>query len=142
MKTYVPKKEEMQKKWYLVDAKGKILGRTASKIASLLLGKNNPLFTPHLDSGDYVIVVNAEKVVLSGKKEETKSYYWHTHYPAGLRSVVFSKWMKENPEDVLQNAVKGMLPHNRLGRKLLSKLYVYQGEKHPHQAQKPEKLEI
>jgi large subunit ribosomal protein L13 len=142
MKTYTPRKEELQKKWYLVDVQGKILGRAATKIARLLLGKDNPLFTPHLDSGDYVIVINADKVVLSGKKENIKTYHWNTLYPGGLRSIVFSKWIKENPEELFRFAVKGMLPHNRLGRKILSKLHVYSGEKHPHPAQKPEKVEI
>ncbi len=142
MKTYTPKMSEVKKRWFVVDAKNKILGRLATKVATILLGKNKPLFTPHLDVGDYVIVINADRVILSGKKQNTKTYYRYTGYPGGLKSVTFSKYLKEKPEELLIHAVKGMLPQNRLGRKMLSKLFVYKGDKHPHQAQKPEALKI
>ncbi len=142
MKTYVPKIDEVSKKWYLVDARGKVLGRLATQIAKTLRGKNKPQFTPHLDVGDFVVVINAEKVVLTGKKEKTKTYYHHTGYPGGLRAVSFSDYIKTKPEELFTQAVKGMLPHNRLGRKILSKLFVYRGEKHPHQAQKPEPINL
>lgn len=142
MKTYIPKTCEVKKRWFLVDAKNKILGRLATKVATILMGKNKPLFTPHLDVGDYVIVINADKVVLSGKKQKTKVYYRYSGYPGGLKPVTFSKYLKENPEKLFVHAVKGMLPHNRLGRKMLSKLFVYGGDKHPHQAQEPEVLRI
>lgn len=140
MKTYTPKISEAKKKWFVVDAKNKILGRLASKVATILLGKKTPLFTPHLDMGDYVIVINADRVILSGKKQKNKTYYRHSMYPGGLKAVTFSKYLKEKPEELFIHAVKGMLPHNRLGRKMLSKLFVYKGDKHPHQAQKPEVL--
>ncbi len=141
MKTYVPKISEHQKKWYLYDASDQILGRLASEIAKKLRGKDNPLFTPHLDMGHYVIVVNAEKVKLSGQKSSTKAYYHHTGYPGGLRKISFEKMIKEKPDRVIAHAVKGMLPHNRLGRKLLKKLHVYRGREHPHQAQEPERVQ-
>jgi large subunit ribosomal protein L13 len=142
MKTYIPKMSEVKKRWFVVDAKNKILGRLVTKVAKTLIGKDKPLFTPHLDLGDYVIVVNADKVILSGKKQNTKIYYRYSGYPGGLKSVTFSKYLKEKPEELFIHAVKGMLPHNRLGRKMLSKLFVYRGDKHPHQAQKPEALKI
>jgi len=140
MKTYTPKMSEVKKRWLVVDAKNKILGRLATKVATILMGKNKPLFTPHLDVGDYVIVINADKVILSGKKQKTKMYYRYSGYPGGLKSVTFSNYLKEKPEELFIHAVKGMLPHNRLGRKMLSKLFVYRGDKHPHQAQEPEIL--
>lgn len=142
MKTYTPKMSEVKKRWFVVDAKNKILGRLATEVATILMGKNKPLFTPHLDAGDYVIVINADKVILSGKKEKTKNYYRYSGYPGGLKSVTFSKYLKEKPEELFIHSVKGMLPKNRLGRKMLSKLFVYRGDKHPHQAQKPEVLKI
>ena len=142
MKTYTPKMSEVKKRWFVVDAKNKILGRLATKVATVLLGKNKPLFTPHLDVGDYVIVINADRVILSGKKQNIKTYYRYTGYPGGLKSVTFSKYLKEKPEELFIHAIKEMLPHNRLGRKMLSKLFVYKGDKHPHQAQKPEALKI
>jgi len=142
MKTYIPKMSEVKKRWFVVDAKNKILGRLATEVATILMGKNKPLFTPHLDAGDYVIVINADKVILSGKKEKTKNYYRYSGYPGGLKSVTFSKYLKEKPEELFIHSVKGMLPKNRLGRKMLSKLFVYRGDKHPHQAQKPEVLKI
>ena len=142
MKTCTPKMSEVKKGWFVIDARNKILGRLATKVATILMGKNKPLFTPHLDVGDYVIVVNAQKVILSGKKQNTKTYYRYSGYPGGLKSVTFSKYLQEKPEELFIHAVKGMLPHNRLGRKMLSKLFVYRSDKHPHQAQKPEVLKI
>lgn len=140
MRTYTPSIPEIERKWFVIDAEKKILGRLATKVANLLMGKGKPSFTPHLDVGDYVIVINANKVVLSGKKENTKTYYRYSGYPGGLKSVVFSKYLKEKPEELFTKAVWGMLPKNKLGRKMLSKLFVYRGDKHPHQAQKPELL--
>ncbi len=142
MKTYIPKLSELNKKWYVVDVEGKILGRQAGKIATILMGKNKPVYTPHLDAGDYVIVVNADKIMMSGKKPEQKLYYRHTGYPGGLRSRTFKQMLGTRPEQLFRDTVKGMLPKNRLGRKLLKKLFVYRGDKHPHQAQKPEALEL
>ncbi|EQB63436.1 MAG: 50S ribosomal protein L13 [candidate division Zixibacteria bacterium RBG-1] len=142
MRTYIPKREEVQRKWYIVDAQGKILGRMASQIASILRGKTKPTFTPHLNLGDQVIVINADKVVLSGKKAGQKTYYTHSFYPGGLKAKVFSQVIKEKPESVFRWAVGGMLPKGRLGRKMLDGLHVYRGEKHPHKAQKPEVKEF
>jgi large subunit ribosomal protein L13 len=142
MKTYTPKISEIERRWFVIDAKNKILGRLASRVAGLLMGKGKPQFTPHLDTGDYVIITNADKVILSGKKQDTKTYYRYSGYPGGLKSVVFSKYLKDKPEELLTRAVWGMLPKNRLGRKMLSKLFVYRGEKHPHQAQNPEPLKL
>jgi large subunit ribosomal protein L13 len=142
MKTYTPKQKEIEKRWWVVDVKGKILGRCATQIAGLLMGKGKPLFTPHLDTGDYVVVLNCDKVMLSGKKENTKTYYRYSGYPGGLKSVVFSDYLKKKPEELFIHAVKGMLPKNKLGRKMLSKLFVYRGDKHPHMAQKPEALKL
>jgi large subunit ribosomal protein L13 len=142
MKTYTPKINEIEKKWYLVDAQDKVLGRTASRVAQILLGKGKPQFTPHLDQGDYVVVVNCDKVTLSGKKAGLKTYFHYTGYPGGLKKEVFSKKIKEKPEEIFVQAVKGMLPHNKLGRKILSKLFVYREDKHPHQAQKPELVKL
>lgn len=141
-KTLVPKQDRLKQKWYLIDAEGKILGRLATRVATIIRGKDNPLFTPHLDMGAYVVVVNAGKVALSGKKNENKEYIWYTGYPGGLRRTTVSKMLVKHPERVIQNAVKGMLPHNRLGRRLNLKLFVYTGKDHPHASQKPEKIEI
>jgi large subunit ribosomal protein L13 len=140
MKTYTPSISEIERKWFIIDAENKILGRVATKVAGLLMGKGKPHFTPHLDVGDFVIVLNADKVTLSGKKQNTKTYYRYSGYPGGLKAVVFSKYLKEKPEQLFRDAVWGMLPKNRLGRKMLSKLFVYKGDHHPHQAQKPESL--
>lgn len=142
MKTYTPSLAEIERKWFIIDAQNKILGRVASKVASLLMGKGKPLFTPHLDVGDHVIIINADKVILSGKKQNTKTYYHYSGYPGGLKSVVFSKYLKEKPEQLFRDAVWGMLPKNRLGRKMLTKLFVYRGDQHPHLAQKPEPLKF
>ncbi len=140
MKTYTPKVSEIERKWYVVDANRRILGRLATKVAGILMGKGKPQFTPHLDVGDFVVVVNADKASLSGRKEGTKTYYRYSGYPGGLKSTTFSKYVKEKPEELFRHAVWGMLPKNKLGRKMLSKLFVYRGDQHPHQAQKPEPL--
>lgn len=142
MKTYTPSIAEIERKWYVIDVKNKILGRVATKVATLLMGKGKPHFTPHLDVGDFVIVLNADKVILSGKKQNIKTYYHYSGYPGGLKSVVFSKYLKERPEQLFRDAVWGMLPKNRLGRKMFSKLFVYRGDQHPHHAQKPEPLKV
>jgi large subunit ribosomal protein L13 len=141
-KTFVPTQERDKQKWYLIDADGKVLGRLASRIATLIRGKDNPLFTPHLDMGAYVIVINAEKVTLTGKKWNMKRYYSYTGYPGGLKEISVMHLLEKHPERIIEKAVKGMLPHNRLGRRLNKKLFVYAGDKHPHQAQKPELLEL
>ncbi len=140
--TYFAKHSDIQIKWWVVDANGAILGRLASMIASRLRGKHNPLFTPHIDSGDHVIVINAEKIALTGKKLEKKQYYRHSGYIGGLKSITARKLLEKKPEDLVRFAVKGMLPKNRLGRSLFKKLKVYSGTKHPHEAQEPEVLEV
>ena len=139
-KSYMAK--EVEKKWYVVDASGKVLGRLANKIAVVLMGKHKPTYTPHVDTGDYVIVVNADKVVLTGKKLDQKKYYRHSGYPGGLKELTARQMFEKHPEKVVYLAVKRMLPKNKLGRKMLKKLKVYVGPEHPHQAQKPEPLEF
>lgn len=140
MKTVVPKPTLEDQKWYLVDAEGKVLGRLASQIAHVLRGKHKPQFSPHLDGGDHVIVVNVEKIRITGRKLQSKQYEWYTGYPGGLRSRSVRQVFHDHPERVLHDAVEGMLPRNRLGRKLIRKLKIYTGAAHPHQAQKPESL--
>jgi len=142
MKTFVPRPSEHKRKWYLVNANGKVLGRLATEIARRIRGKDSPLFTPYFDMGASVVVVNAEKVRITGKKSKLKQYYHHTGYPGGLRSVNFEKLIATHPERVIQKAVKGMLPKNRLGRQLNRRLFVYAGPDHPHQSQQPEALNI
>lgn len=142
MKSYMAKTNEIDRKWYLIDAEGKVLGRLASEIATILSGKNKPIYTPHVDTGDFVIVINADKVKLTGKKLENKEYIYHTGYPGGLKRVSYEVMMKEKPEKVIELAVKGMLPKNRLGRKMFKKLKVYAGPEHKHEAQKPEIYEF
>lgn len=137
MKTYFPKSEEIQKNWYTVDADGQVLGRLAAKIAMKLRGKDKPVFTPHADTGDFVIVINAEKVKLTGRKLFQKNYERHSGYPGGLRVFNAKTMLEKKPEDVIRLAVRGMLPKNILGRKLLKKLKVYRGSDHPHKAQMP-----
>ena len=138
MKTYQPKKEDLEnKKWYVVDAEGKILGRLAAQIATVLRGKNKPTFTPHLDTGDFVIVTNAAKIAVTGRKMTDKMYYTHSGYPGGLHQANLQSMLLKHPEKVITLAVEGMLPHNRLGRVLLGKLKVYAGPNHPHWAQQP-----
>jgi large subunit ribosomal protein L13 len=131
-----------QRLWYVVDARGKILGRMASEIAKVLRGKNKPIFTPNADTGDFVIVINAKAVKLSGHKFDDKVYYRHSEYPGGIRSQTAANLLEKNPEDLVHLAVKGMLPKSRLGRKLATKLKVYAGAEHPHEAQKPQPLSI
>jgi len=135
---YIPKQGEIKKSWYLFDAGDYILGRLASRAAQILRGKNKPYFTPHMDTGDFVVVINAEKIKVTGKKEKEKKYYRHSGYPGGLKTVNLATLRKRHPERIIEKAVKGMLPHNKLGRKLLKNLKVYKGSKHPHQAQNPE----
>lgn len=142
MSTVSAKKETVERKWFVVDAQDVVLGRLATNVASILRGKTKPIYTPHVDTGDFVVVVNAEKVQLTGKKLENKVYYHHTNYPGGLKSITAGKLLKEKPEDVIIAAVKGMLPKNPLGRDMIHKLKVYAGAEHPHAAQMPEKLEI
>lgn len=142
MKTYLPKKGEVERKWYVVDATGKPLGRLASKIASILRGKHKVCFSPSVDTGDFVIVINADKVKVTGKKYTDKLYYHHTLYPGGLRVKSFRQLMEEDPTKVIEHAVRGMLPHNSLGERQFKKLKVYVGNDHPHKAQQPEPLEI
>jgi large subunit ribosomal protein L13 len=131
-----------QRQWFVVDAQGKVLGRMASEIAKVLRGKNKPIFTPNVDTGDFVIVVNARGVRLTGRKLEKKTYYRHTEYPGGIRERSAAKMLEQKPEDVIRLAVRGMLPKNRLSRKLVTKLKVYAGPEHPHQAQNPQPLAI
>lgn len=141
-KTPLPTQETLERKWYVIDASGQRLGRLATEIAVILRGKNKPTFTPHLDTGDFVIVVNAEKVVVTGKKAEQKIYARHSGRPGGRKEETFAKLQKRIPERIVEHAVKGMLPKNSLGRQLFTKLKVYAGEQHPHSAQKPEILTI
>jgi len=140
MKTIFAKKGDIERKWFIVDAEGKVLGRLASKIASYLRGKNKPQFTPNVDTGDFVVVVNAEKVRLTGRKLEQKVYYSHSNYPGGLKAETAKGRLQRKPEQVIIDAVWGMLPKGRLGRDLIKKLKVYRGAEHPHEAQKPEVL--
>jgi large subunit ribosomal protein L13 len=141
MKTISAKKEEITPSWYVVDAQGKTLGRLATQIATFLRGKHKPIFTPHVDCGDYVVVVNAEKIHVTGRKMTQKKYYRHSGYPGGLREITLRDQLKKFPERVIEHAVRGMLPKNRLGRKIYKKLKVYAGPDHPHEAQKPEVIE-
>ncbi len=142
MNSYMQKKETVERKWYVIDAEGQVLGRVAAKAAHMLRGKHKPTYTPHIDCGDYIIIINAEKAVLTGNKLEDKMYYNHSMYPGGLR-VRSAKVMQEQyPVEMVERAVKGMLPHNRLGRQMYKKLFVYAGSEHPHMAQKPEVLEM
>jgi len=140
--TYSAKSSDNPDKWWIVNANGAVLGRLASKVAAHLRGKHNPMFTPHADTGDSVIVINADKIVLTGNKWDQKTYYRHSGYIGGLKEITAKKLLEKKPEDLVRFAVKGMLPKNRLGRKLVKKLKVYAGDEHPHEAQKPEVLEI
>ena len=142
MKTFVAKEHEVERKWYLVDAADRILGRLASQIAIRLRGKHKPIFTPHADTGDFIVVINADKVALTGSKWDKKVYYRHTGYVGGLKQISAKKLLEKRPDEVLRLAVKRMLPKNSLGRRQLKKLKIYAGSDHPHQAQGPEKLEI
>ena len=142
MKTESIKSNEIVRDWYIVDAKDKTLGRLASSIAQILRGKNKVNFSPNLDMSDFIIVINAEKVVLTGNKKNTKEYWRHTGYPGGQKTVSYKKMLDEKPDQIIRKAVKGMLPHNKLGRKLLNHLKVYSGTVHPHKAQSPKELSI
>jgi len=142
MKTFMAKKEEIKREWYVVDAKGKVLGRLASEIAKILRGKHKPIYTPHVDTGDFVIVVNAKDVVLTGKKEQQKIYFFHSGYPGGHKLIPAKELRAKSPEKMIYLAVKGMLPKGPLGRKMLKKLKVYAGPEHPHHAQQPKELRI
>jgi len=140
--TYMAKPNEVERKWYIIDAEGKTLGRLASEAASILRGKHKPQFTPHVDTGDFVIIINAEKIQVTGKKLQDKFYYRHSGYPGGLKKTSLNDLLKTKPERALQHAIHGMLPKNRLGRKLQTKLKIYAGPEHPHAAQQPEVWEL
>jgi large subunit ribosomal protein L13 len=142
MRTYFPRKGDVEARWFIIDAEGKVLGRLSTTIARILTGKNKPIYTPFLDTGDHVIVINAEKIVLTGKKELDKIYRHHSMYPGGLKERPARFMRAEKPEAMIEEAVWGMLPKNKLGRKMLKKLKVYRGTNHPHQAQKPERIDV
>ncbi len=142
MKTYMAKPREVAREWYVIDADGQPLGRLASEVARILRGKHKPQFTPHVDTGDFVVIVNAEKVILTGGKVDKKEYQTYSGYPGGLKSIPYRKLLAEKPERAVLKAVKGMLPHNRLGRQQIKKLKVYRGPDHPHEAQQPKKWEV
>jgi large subunit ribosomal protein L13 len=142
MNTFVAKEHEVERGWYVVNAEGKVLGRLASQLATRLRGKHKPIFTPHADTGDFIIVTNADKVVLTGKKWDGKIYYHHSGYLGGLKQISARKLLQKKPEEILRFAVRGMLPKNSLGRRQLKKLKIYAGPDHPHQAQQPKELEI
>ena len=140
MKTFMASPATIDRKWYVVDATGMTLGRLASEVASVLRGKNKPIFTPHIDTGDYVIIINAEKVAVTGKKLDQKVYYHHSEYVGGMKSATLREQLNKKPEEVIEHAVKGMLPKGSLGRQMYKKLFVYAGPEHKHAAQKPETL--
>ena len=142
MRTFAEKKEEIEREWYVVDAEGQTLGRLASRIAPILKGKHKPTYTPHLDCGDFVIIVNAEKVRVTGRKLDQKLYYHHSGYPGGLKRISLRDQLDRYPERVLEAAIRGMLPKNKLGRRMVKKLKVYAGDTHPHEAQQPKPLEL
>ncbi len=142
MKSFMANAQNIQRKWYVVDAEGMVLGRLATQVASILRGKHKPTYTPHVDTGDYVIILNADKVVLTGNKLDQKIYYRHTGYPGGLRETTARNMIAKKPEFVVQEAIRGMLPHNSLGRAMIKKLKVYAGATHEHQAQQPEELKL
>ena len=142
MKSYVARPRMVERKWHLIDADGQTLGRLATKLACLLRGKNKPQYTPHVDTGDFVVVVNAEKVVVTGKKAEQKVYYRHTGYPGGLKETSYEVMLERKPAEVLRRAVRGMMPKTRLGRQQLKKLKIYTGSEHPHAAQAPQPYEV
>lgn len=142
MKSYMAKTNEVDRKWYVIDAEGKVLGRLASEISAILTGKNKPIYTPHVDTGDFVIIINAEKIKLTGNKLNQLNHYYHTGYPGGLKEVPYKRLIEEKPEKIIELAVKGMLPKNKIGRQMIKKLKVYAGPEHKHEAQQPELLEI
>lgn len=142
MKTYSPKPGDIDRKWFVVDAQDQVLGRLASKVANVLRGKHKPIWAPHMDVGDFVVIVNADKILVTGRKAEQKKYYHHSGYPGGLKETSYATMMEKKPEFVVREAIRGMLPHNRLGRQMLKKLKIYVEAEHPHQAQTPEPLSI
>lgn len=142
MRTFIPKKDDIDQKWWLIDAEGRILGRMATEIADLIRGKRKPQFTSHLDTGDFVVVINAEKVKVTGRKLEQKKYYTHSLYPGGIKETTLKDLLDKKPEEVIQKAVWGMIPKGKLGRALYKKLKVYRGPSHPHEAQNPQKYEF
>jgi large subunit ribosomal protein L13 len=142
VKTSSAKSHEIERKWFVIDAQGQTLGRLATRVATVLRGKHKPIYTPHIDCGDYVIVVNADKINVTGQKLDQKMYYRHSGYPGGLKQVSLRRQLQTHPERVIEAAVRGMLPKNRLGRKMFKKLKVYDGPDHPHQAQQPEPLDV
>jgi large subunit ribosomal protein L13 len=142
VRTFTAKTAEIEREWYVVDAEGQTLGRLASRIAPIIKGKHKPIYTPHLDCGDYVIIINAAKVRVTGQKMEQKFYYRHSGYPGGIKSISLRDQLATYPERVLQSAVKGMLPKNKLGRRMIKKLKIYAGDSHPHEAQQPKPLEL
>jgi large subunit ribosomal protein L13 len=142
MKSYMAKNNEVERKWYVIDAENKVLGRLSTEVANVLSGKNKPIYTPHVDTGDYVIIINADKIKLTGKKLEQKTHFYHTGYPGGDRHISYNKLIQDKPEMIIELAVKGMLPKNSLGRSMIKKLKVYAGTEHPHEAQMPEAYEF
>lgn len=142
MRTYSPRADEIERGWYVVDAEGLTLGRMSTEVARILRGKHKAMYTPHLDTGDHVIIVNAEKVVLTANKAEAKQVYHHTGYPGGIRSTTYATLLAEKPEEAVRRTIRGMLPKNRLGRQMLKKLKVYAGPTHPHSAQQPQTLDL
>ena len=142
MKTYMAKKESIDRKWWIIDAQDKVVGRLAAKIATILRGKNKAIFTPHVDTGDFVVVINADKIRFTGRKLEDKMYYHHSGYMGGIKEISAKKLLEKKPEEIIKKAVKGMLPKNKLGRQMFKKLKIYTGTEHPHIAQQPEKLEL
>ena len=142
MSTYTPKASEIERAWHVVDAEGLILGRLATEVASVLRGKHKPTFTPHLDTGDHVIIINADKVVLTGAKAEDKKVYDHSGFPGGLRTRSYGDFLADKPEEAVRRTISGMIPKNRLGRQMLTKLKVYRGSEHPHEAQAPQTITI
>ncbi len=142
IKTYTPKPEDIQREWLVIDAKDQTLGRLAARIAHILRGKHKPIYAPHTDTGDYVIVVNADKIRVTGKKLDQKIYYRHSNYPGGFRTETLRDLMQRHPDRVIQTAVRGMLPRTRLGRQMIKKLKIYEGANHPHEAQKPKVYEL
>jgi len=142
LKTYSPKPQDITRNWYIIDADGLVLGRLAAKVAHIVRGKHKPIWAPHADVGDYVVIINADKIRLTGRKADTKMYHHHSGYPGGLKSVPYRRMLARRPEFVIRQAVRGMLPHNRLGRRILKHVKIYASPTHPHEAQQPEKLDL
>ncbi|MDR7871578.1 MAG: 50S ribosomal protein L13 [Tissierellaceae bacterium] len=142
MKSYMAKTNEVDRKWYVIDAEGKVLGRLASEVSNILTGKNKPIYTPHVDTGDFVIIINADKIKLTGKKLEQLNYTYHTGYAGGLKQIPYKRLIEEKPEKIIELAVKGMLPKNKIGRQMIKKLKVYAGSEHNHEAQQPQVYEL